>query len=116
MGEKLIDVRKDAVLELDATGSIIKKFIEFCQGADYLIHDCTYNSIDYLKYKNWGHSYEDSVLLLAKLSNVKNLILFHYSPDYDDFTIDKMVDNMKLKSKNQFNIIPAKEGEIINIL
>jgi phosphoribosyl 1,2-cyclic phosphodiesterase len=93
-----------------------KKFIEFCQGADYLIHDCTYNSIDYLKYKNWGHSYEDSVLLLAKLSNVKNLILFHYSPDYDDFTIDKMVDNMKLKSKNQFNIIPAKEGEIINIL
>jgi len=30
MGEKLIDVRKDAGLELDAAGSIIKQFIGFC--------------------------------------------------------------------------------------
>ncbi|HOJ37137.1 MAG TPA: MBL fold metallo-hydrolase [Ignavibacteriales bacterium] len=91
------------------------KFIEFCKNADYLIHDCTYTTEDYPKYLNWGHSYEDSVLALAKLSKVKNLITFHYSPDYDDETITSMIERMKNKVDNSLNILPAVEGEIINL-
>lgn len=91
------------------------KFIEFCKDADYLIHDCTYTSDDYPKYLNWGHSYEDSVMALAKNAHVKNLITFHYSPDYDDDTIDQMIERMKQKANGSFNIIPAVEGLVINI-
>jgi phosphoribosyl 1,2-cyclic phosphodiesterase len=81
----------DSILELN------KELIEFCREADYLIHDCMYLYDDYKK--GWGHSNHLSLAHFAHAAKVKNLLLFHYDPDYNDSTIDNLLE----ESRNVLN-------------
>ena len=65
--------------------------IKFCSGADYLIHDCMYKIDDYVQRIGWGHSNNAALAYFAAHANIKNLILFHYDPEYDDKIIDNMI-------------------------
>ncbi|MBU1098539.1 MAG: hypothetical protein CVV23_15120 [Ignavibacteriae bacterium HGW-Ignavibacteriae-2] len=74
--------------------------IEFCKGADYLIHDCMYNFNDHKK--GWGHSNHIALAVFAHLAEVNNLILFHYNPDYNDTIIDEILSDT-IHKLNQLN-------------
>lgn len=67
------------------------KLIEFCKGCDYLVHDTTYTLADYSKKIGWGHSNNISTAVLAELAKVKNLLLFHYDPEYADEQIENIL-------------------------
>lgn len=89
-----------------------KKLIDFCKGADYLIHDSMYTLKDFRSKIGWGHSDNIALAFFSILSEVKNLILFHYEPDYSDEIIKKM--NMQTKKvlrecNSRINCLPSKE-------
>ena len=97
----------------DSIEELNKELIDFCSGCDYLIHDTMYDETQLLNKKGWGHS---SNILLANfsiLADVKNLILFHYNPDYTDDKIEKMLSETKdifEKGSHKIGCIAAKEG------
>ncbi len=93
-----------------------RELIEFCSGADYLIHDTMYLENDYKE--NWGHSNDSMVALFSHVAKVKNLLLFHYNPDYDDKAVDNLVNktNSRLRElKSSVNCIPSREGMKITV-
>ena len=67
----------------------VKKLIEFVDGADALITDCTYTDEEYETKVGWGHSCIGQVIDLAHRAKVKTLYLFHHDPDQDDDAIDR---------------------------
>lgn len=72
-----------------------KNLIEFCEGADILIHDTSYLTDDYNKRIGWGHSTNKAAAMFAHLAKVKKLFLFHYAPEYTDEMIDKMCEETR---------------------
>jgi phosphoribosyl 1,2-cyclic phosphodiesterase len=66
-------------------------FLDFVAGADLLIHDAQYTTYDYEREKHgYGHSTVAMAIEVARLSRVKELILFHHEPTYDDNQLDLM--------------------------
>ncbi len=89
-----------------------KTQIEFCKNADYLIHDSQYTIEDFNKKIGWGHSNNIALAYFSELAKIKNLVLFHYDPDYSDEMIENVVNNTKNflnKIKSSVNCIPSKE-------
>ncbi|GJQ64133.1 MAG: MBL fold metallo-hydrolase [Melioribacteraceae bacterium] len=92
--------------------------IEFCRDADYLIHDSMYFFNDFKNKIGWGHSNNKSLSIFASLANVKNLLLFHYDPDHNDETVDRLAAETKMFLKeysDNIKCIASKEGMTIKI-
>ena len=66
-------------------------YLEFCRGADLLIHDAEYRDGEYPKKRGWGHSTSEQAVKLALDAGVKQLGLFHHNQDRLDAEIDDMV-------------------------
>lgn len=69
-----------------------KDLIDFCRGCDYLIHDSMYDESAMLHKKGWGHTSNVTLAFFGILAEVKNLVLFHYNPDYSDDKIDSLLE------------------------
>ncbi|MHB1687518.1 MAG: MBL fold metallo-hydrolase [Ignavibacteriaceae bacterium] len=90
-----------------------ENFIKFCSGCDYLIHDTFYDESTLKQKKGWGHSSNIYLAYFSILAEVKNLVLFHYNPDYDDRKIEEMLLGTKAaiqKENSKINCIAATEG------
>ena len=66
-------------------------YLQFCRGADLLIHDAEYRDEEYPKRRGWGHSTIEQVTRLAMDAGVKQLGLFHHNQDRLDAEIDDMI-------------------------
>jgi phosphoribosyl 1,2-cyclic phosphodiesterase len=64
-------------------------FVEFCRGADLLIHDAQYAAETYPRYKGWGHSTFEEALALALEAGARRLVMFHHDPQTTDAEIDR---------------------------
>jgi len=58
--------------------------IEFCNGADLLIHDAQYTDQELELHRGWGHSSYNQAMEVAERSNAKMLVMTHHDPDHDD--------------------------------
>ena len=95
-----------------------KELIDFCSDCDYLIHDSMYDEISVLGKKGWGHTGNVSLAYFSILAKVKNLVLFHYNPDYNDEKIDALLNEtlFVLNSENSaINCVASKEGMCIEL-
>lgn len=95
-----------------------KQLINFCKDCDYLIHDTMYDETTVKQKKGWGHSSNVALTYFSILAGVKNLVLFHYNPDYTDKKIDKLLSETKsiIKAKkSKMKCIAAREGKRIAI-
>jgi len=80
-GEKTLVFITDNELPQDpARDSHLSRFIDFCKGADILIHDAQYTPAEMPYRKGWGHSDYISTLDLAFEADAGKLILFHHDP------------------------------------
>lgn len=69
-------------------------FLKFIQDADVLIFDGQFNLADHMFTKqNWGHSSNLIGIELAIRAGVKKLCLFHSDHTFDDFQLDKFLEN-----------------------
>ncbi len=66
-------------------------YVDFCSGADLLVHDAEYTEHDYMSMKGWGHSMYKDALKLAMDSGVRSLGLFHHNQHRTDNDIDAIV-------------------------
>lgn len=91
--------------------------IKFCNGCDYLIHDMMFE--DFVSDKlGWGHSSSKALAHFAIMADIKNLVFFHYNPDYTDDKIDDILEQTKswLKQyESPINCIAASEGLKISV-
>lgn len=92
--------------------SVDMKLSEFIKDSDILIYDCTFTDEEYEKYKGWGHSTWQEGVKLANHANVKEFIIFHHNPDYDDNKLDEIAEKARKVRKNS---VMAKEGLVINL-
>ena len=89
-------------------------FLDFVEGADLLIHDAQYTNHDYQQSKQgFGHSTLEMATGVARAAHVRQLILFHHEPTYDDSELDAM----EIQARRQFaNTRSAYEGMEIDLL
>ena len=66
------------------------EFVEFCRGADLLIHDAQYTDEQYVAKKGWGHSTIGQTIELGRDAKVRRLGLFHHDPDRTDEDLDRL--------------------------
>ena len=81
-----------------------KKFIQFAKNCDLLIHDAQYTTEDYLNThspkQGYGHSTFDMAIDAMQQTNAKNLVFFHYDPNYDDAKMSKLQEYYNSKTQN----------------
>jgi phosphoribosyl 1,2-cyclic phosphodiesterase len=95
-----------------------KEIIDFCRGCEYLIHDTMYDEASVRTKKGWGHSSNITLAYLGMSAEVKNIVLFHYNPDYSDAMIEKLLNETQKvlsKSNSKTKCIGAREKMEINL-
>jgi phosphoribosyl 1,2-cyclic phosphodiesterase len=95
-----------------------KELVDFCSGCDYLIHDSMYDEKSILGKKGWGHTGNITLAYFSILAKVKNLVLFHYNPDYSDEKIDMLLKETLSVLNNEnstINCVASKEGMCIEL-
>jgi ribonuclease BN (tRNA processing enzyme) len=91
-----------------------KKLLQFCRGADVLIHDAQHTPQEMETQKGWGHSDYESAIQLAAAAKVKRLFLFHHDPFRMDEDMDRMTADAKAfagKLTADLVVEAAKEGD-----
>lgn len=63
---------------------LVPSVLELSRNADFLIHDCHFNEDDLPTHRAWGHSSWEECAQVALEAKVKQLFLFHFSPNYSD--------------------------------
>ena len=76
-------------------GKEFSEYVDFCSGADLLIHDAEYTHEEYRTKKSWGHSVFTDTLDLALAAGVKKLGLFHLNSERSDGEVDEMVESCR---------------------
>ena len=66
-------------------------FINFCQGADFLIFDAQFTPAEYEAHRGWGHSTWKTGSRIAACAGVKRLILTHHAPGRTDAALDRIL-------------------------
>lgn len=66
-------------------------FVEFCGGADLLIHDAQYADLTYARFRGWGHSTFEQALALGVDAGARRLALFHHDPQSTDVELERRV-------------------------
>lgn len=91
--------------------------IEMAYKADYFIFDTTYLPDDYegerdgIPKKGWGHSTYIEGARFAQKAKVKNLVLYHHNPDYDDI----LLEGMQMSAKKIFTpTICSYDGMVLD--
>lgn len=112
-GGKTFVIMTDNELDANSPKNSWEEFVEFCRGADLLIHDAQFTPEELKIKKGWGHSDYLRVIDLASEAEVEKLVLFHHDPGHNDRFIDKLVENSLDKIKKlkfpKF-CIAAREG------
>jgi ribonuclease BN (tRNA processing enzyme) len=86
----------------------IEKYIGFFKDADILIFDTQYTPGETLTKEDWGHS---SVIVgteIAIQAGVKNLLMFHYDPAYND---EKIV-NLYQRAQQHREILSQHSSDV----
>ena len=66
----------------------IDRYIDFCKGADLLLHDAQYTDEEYRLTRGWGHSTFNSATDFSIKAEVRRFGIFHHDPDHTDEQID----------------------------
>ena len=71
------------------------RFLEFCRGADVLLHDAQFTLEEFPSRKGWGHSTAQESARVAAAAQVGRLILVSHDPSHPDDQLDRIVEQAK---------------------
>jgi len=101
---------------------LIHSFTELFKNADLLLFDAQYTFQESITDKiSWGHSSASIAIDIAAMNKVKELVLFHHDPDYDDDKLDSVLSNaltyvsVNKKASDDLKLGLAREGAEYNI-
>tara|TARA_B100000579_G_C22768546_1_gene822782 strand:- start:84 stop:932 length:849 start_codon:yes stop_codon:yes gene_type:complete len=95
-----------------SNGELNKNVLNIAEECDILIHDSHFTVRDLPNHIGWGHSSWKQSIDIAIVSRVKQLVLFHYSPDYNDEKIKEIEINAQ---KKFINTIASFQGLSIGL-
>lgn len=113
-GYRMEDNGKRVVIctDLEHGDPVDDDIVEFCKGADLLVHDAQFTDEELKTYLGWGHSSYSQAIEVARKARVKQLIMTHHDPDHDDAFLTQ-------REKECQAIFPncalAREGMVITI-
>jgi CheY-like chemotaxis protein len=84
----------------------------FLRDADVVIHDTQYHAPDYPAKAGWGHSTVEYAVDMARVANVRRLVLFHHDPDRDDDAVDALTRAARARAADM-DVTAAAEGDEI---
>lgn len=90
------------------------RLVNFCRGANLLIHDCQYLPQEMGPFRGRGHSDWPSALALAQAAGVGRLLLTHHDPDRSDRQVQAMVDAAR-EHAGGVAVDAAAEGMVLDI-
>ena len=67
------------------------EWVDFCQGADVLIHDAQYEETDMPHKHGWGHSLVSQVRQLGHDAGVGCVVLYHHDPERTDLQVERIL-------------------------
>ncbi len=98
--------------ELQRLAEMRQEMLEFCQGADLLIHDTHYTPAEYQRFPHFGHSTPDQAIETAVSSAAKRLLMFHHSPTRSDAELEHMESHyMTVAAEQGIALEAAREGQ-----
>jgi ribonuclease BN (tRNA processing enzyme) len=84
--------------------------------SDVLVHDTQFFEHEIVGRFHWGHSTVEDALEIARMAEVKHLILFHHDPFHSDTEIHTKLSLARdLSAKDSFGVSAASEGRRIDI-
>lgn len=94
-------------------GKVEEAVVALARDADLLIHDSHFSLEARQMFPSWGHSSWLEASRAAKAANVKQLALFHFSPDASD---DYLEEDMLPRAQAEFpNTFLAREGMVVEL-
>jgi phosphoribosyl 1,2-cyclic phosphodiesterase len=99
-------------------GTSPQDFVNFCRGADLLVHDCQYRTEEAEMRRGWGHSDVASVAHLAMKAEVGRLVLFHHDPWRTDTEVSAMVESCRkilAEAGSACQVDGAREGITLHV-
>lgn len=82
-------------------------------GVDVLVHDAMYSEQMIRARAGWGHSTPREAVDLAAAAGCRSLLLFHFEPEHDDDTMDRIVAEARAYARNvapDLQVDAATEG------
>lgn len=104
-GKSLVFITDNELGCIHPSGLPFEAYLNFCKGADVLIHDAEFTPEEYRNTMGWGHSSYKDVLKLAISAEVKELGLFHFNHERTDRQIDAVLSECKKILKRQGSCI-----------
>jgi phosphoribosyl 1,2-cyclic phosphodiesterase len=113
-GYRMEDNGKSLVIltDLEHGESVLPEIVEFCKGADLLVHEAQYTNEMLERYRGWGHSSFDQAMEVAEQAGVKKLVMTHHDPDHNDTFLtriekecQKRIPNCELARENREFIV-----------
>ncbi len=95
---------------VDGTLDVPASVVDFCRGADLLIHDAQYDDAEFAVKTTWGHSSIRYAAAVARASGVRRLVLFHHDPSHDDAWIARAVTEAQCLVGPGIEVMAAAEG------
>jgi phosphoribosyl 1,2-cyclic phosphodiesterase len=93
---------------------IEERFVDFCRGADLLVHDSQYTMEEYPSHVGWGHNVPEVAVDTAILAGVKRLVLFHHDPEHTDEQLDAMLEMARARARRMgaahLEVVSAQDG------
>jgi phosphoribosyl 1,2-cyclic phosphodiesterase len=101
-GKTFVFLTDNEIRHHHETGLDRAAYVNFCRGADLLLHDAQYTEEEYKRTITWGHSTFRDALDIAIDAGVRQLGLVHHDPDRTDDQIDVLERECKdyLREKN----------------
>ncbi len=99
-------------------GHNVIQLMDFCRGADLLIHDAQYLPSELANHRGWGHSSYEEVIDLARDCGVRQVLLTHHDPERNDEQCEQMLSEARdyVRSLNlSLNCDLAIEGREISL-
>jgi len=75
--------------DLEHGESVLPEIVEFCTGADILVHEAQYTTAQLKENLGWGHSSFEQAIEVAQRAGVKKLVITHHDPDHNDAILAK---------------------------
>jgi ribonuclease BN (tRNA processing enzyme) len=96
-GYRLEEKGKSVVFctDIEHGKDVLPEIVEFCRGADLLIHDAQYTNKELEMHRGWGHSSYEQAIEVAEKAGVKRLAMTHHDPDHNDDFLKKIEKNVK---------------------
>lgn len=83
------------------------------QGVDTMVHDAMYSEQMIAARAGWGHSTPREAVDLAAEAGCRRLLLFHYEPEHDDDSMDRILADARAYARRaapQVTVDAATEG------